>query len=58
MGWDLLETLIWYLFGVETCGKTLEELDDVFNADYPPRAKSKELVAIKTDGHVDLVQDA
>ena len=39
-------------------GKTLEELDDVFNAAYPPRAKAKELVAIKADGHVDLIQDA
>ncbi|KAL5487760.1 hypothetical protein ACEPAI_5868 [Sanghuangporus weigelae] len=56
VGWDVIESLLWYLFGVETVGKTLEELEDVFSSPYPPRARVKKAVTIKGDGHIDLVQ--
>jgi len=36
--WDLLEAILWYFFCVETVGRTLEELDEVFSSKYPPRA--------------------
>lgn len=31
----------WYVFGVETGGRTLEELDEVFDAKWPPTASRK-----------------
>ncbi|THH11709.1 hypothetical protein EW145_g451 [Phellinidium pouzarii] len=58
VGWDCIETIIWYFFAVETMGKTLEELDEVFTSSYPPRAQIRKVVAIKDDGHVDLVKEA
>lgn len=36
-GWDLLEALAWHFLGVESCGKSLEELDEVYNAVSWPR---------------------
>ncbi|EIW68359.1 hypothetical protein TREMEDRAFT_63529 [Tremella mesenterica DSM 1558] len=36
--WDVLETVAWYIFAVETKGRTLEELDEIFNAPHPVRA--------------------
>lgn len=30
--------VVWYLIGVETRGRTLEEIDAVFDAKFPPRA--------------------
>ncbi|RCI14523.1 hypothetical protein L249_6660 [Ophiocordyceps polyrhachis-furcata BCC 54312] len=38
VGLNMLYGIIWYAFGVETRGRTLEELDSVFDAKYPPRA--------------------
>ncbi|KAI5124967.1 hypothetical protein M0805_007393 [Coniferiporia weirii] len=58
VGWDCIETVIWYLFAVETVGKTLEELEEVFTSPYPPRAKAKKVVAINDDGRFDIVKSA
>jgi len=57
VGWDFIEAIIWYLVGVETVGRTVEELDDIYNAKYPPFASRKfnATVAIGKDGHVDGV---
>ncbi|KJZ76402.1 hypothetical protein HIM_04131 [Hirsutella minnesotensis 3608] len=41
VGLNILYGIIWFLFGVETRGRTLEELDDVFDAKFPPRAALK-----------------
>ena len=49
--------MLWYLLGVETVGKTLEELEEVFNSPYPPRAETKKAVIVKEDGHVDVVKE-
>jgi surface polysaccharide O-acyltransferase-like enzyme len=35
---DAFESVVWYFCGVESCGKTLEELDEVYEAPYPPAA--------------------
>ncbi|WVW85516.1 hypothetical protein I302_107554 [Kwoniella bestiolae CBS 10118] len=46
--WDLIETGIWYLLAVETKGRTLEELDAIFNAPNPVKA-SLQVAAKKED---------
>lgn len=58
VGWDLIETILWYFFCVETVGRTLEELEDIF-ASPSPVAESKRLhtVAVKRDGGVVVVGD-
>lgn len=35
IGWDVIESIVWYFFCIETQGRTLEELDEIFSA---PRA--------------------
>ena len=55
MGWDCIEALLWYLFAVETVGKSLEELEEVFNSPWPPRANIKKTVAVKEDGDIDVI---
>ncbi len=58
MGWDIVEALLWYLLGVETVGRSLEELEDVFNSPFPPRAKPKHVVAVENDGRVEIIHHA
>jgi len=36
--WDIVEAGLWYLFGVEGQGRTLEELDWVYNQPNPVKA--------------------
>jgi hypothetical protein len=45
--------LVWFLFGVETHGRTLEELDEVFNAKFPPSASLKKTTMVRRgNGHL------
>ncbi|ODN98264.1 sugar transporter [Cryptococcus wingfieldii CBS 7118] len=37
VGLNLVYAVIWYFFGVETRGRTLEELNTVFEAKWPPK---------------------
>ncbi|KIJ46359.1 hypothetical protein M422DRAFT_165280, partial [Sphaerobolus stellatus SS14] len=39
--WDFIEGILWHLFCVETVGRTLEELDEVFSARNPAKASQK-----------------
>jgi MFS family permease len=57
VGWDIIEAALWYLCGVETVGRTVEELDDIYKAPYPPFASRKfnATLAVSKDGHVDAV---
>ncbi|KAG8720763.1 hypothetical protein FRC09_008659 [Ceratobasidium sp. 395] len=56
VGWDLIESTLWYFLCVETVGRTLEELDEIFSAKNPVAAsKSKKQVAVKEDGAVAVV---
>ncbi|KAG8743615.1 hypothetical protein FRC10_011678 [Ceratobasidium sp. 414] len=56
VGWDLVESALWYFFCVETVGRTLEELEEIFGAENPVAAsKSKSKVAVKESGAVAVV---
>jgi len=59
VGWDIIEAAIWYLVGVETVGRTIEELDEIYNTPYPPFASRRYTakVAIAKDGHVDHIEE-
>jgi len=58
VAWDAIETVVWYLFAIETQGRTLEELDEVFSASNPVKAsKQKRKIAI-VDSEVVIVDDA
>jgi len=59
VGWDLIEAVLWYLLGVETSGRSLEELEEIFGADSPVKASlEKHVIAIKKDGDIALVREA
>jgi len=56
VGWDIIESICWYFFAVETVGRTLEELEEVFAAKNPVAAsKLKRRMAVKTDGDIAMV---
>ncbi|KAF9477693.1 general substrate transporter [Pholiota conissans] len=42
VGWDIIEAVVWYFTAVETCGRSLEELEEIFDDPYPVK-KSEEL---------------
>ncbi|KAF8522493.1 general substrate transporter [Hysterangium stoloniferum] len=46
---DLTETILWYFLCVETVGRTLEELDDIFNDKYPAKASQRERKVLVSD---------
>ncbi|KAL0475083.1 MFS lactose permease [Neurospora intermedia] len=53
VGWDLIETVAWYFFGVESQGRTLEQLEWVYDQPNPVKASLKvEKVVVQADGHV------
>jgi hypothetical protein len=57
VAWDCVEALLWYLLGVETVGRTLEELEEIFGSKNPVAAsKQKRAVAIKQDGKVAVIE--
>jgi hypothetical protein len=58
VGLNIIYSFCWYFFGVETRGRTLEELDEVFNAKWPPRAALKKQVMVRQqDGHLAGLHD-
>ena len=55
--WNVCASALWFLFCVETRGRTLEELDEVFNEPWPAMASArKRKVVIKADGDREIVQ--
>ena len=38
VGWDVIEAACWYFFGVETQGRTIEELEWVYAQPNPVKA--------------------
>ncbi|KAI0408462.1 putative MFS lactose permease [Xylaria palmicola] len=53
VGWDLVETVAWYFFCVESQGRTLEQLEWVYNQPNPVKASQKiEKVIVQADGKV------
>ncbi|RSH94246.1 hypothetical protein EHS25_004049 [Saitozyma podzolica] len=56
VGWDIVESGLWYIFGVESQGRTLEQLEWVYNQKYPVKASLKaDKVVVQADGHVSEV---
>jgi len=49
VAWDVFGSIVWYFLAVETVGRTLEELTEVFEAPNPVKY-SKQVVAIRKDG--------
>ncbi|KAI9368393.1 general substrate transporter [Aspergillus egyptiacus] len=53
VGWDTFEAACWYFFGVESQGRTLEELEHIYQQPYPVKAsKKRDQVVVQEDGHV------
>lgn len=40
---------LWWFFGVETVGRTIEELDACFKAPFPPKASWKRTKLVKDE---------
>lgn len=54
VGLNLVYGCFWFIFGVETRGRTLEELDAVFQAKWPPKAAlEKTVVRIDVADHLE-----
>lgn len=53
VGWDVIEAILWYFFGVESQGRTLEQLEWVYNQKSPVKASLQvDKVIIQADGKV------
>ncbi|KAI6091607.1 general substrate transporter [Hypoxylon rubiginosum] len=53
VGWDVVEAVMWYFFGVESQGRTLEQLEWVYNQPNPVKASLKvDKVIVQADGKV------
>lgn len=53
IGWIMVEMVVIYFFFVETAGKTLEELSEIFEAKNPRKASTKKVkLDIDESGHV------
>jgi sugar porter (SP) family MFS transporter len=53
VGWDVIEALCWYLFCVESQGRSLEELEWVYNQPNPVKASlTVDKVVVQADGTV------
>jgi len=53
VGWDVIESICWYLFCVEAQGRTLEELEWVYSQPNPVKASTHfEKVVVQADGRV------
>ncbi|TVY91415.1 Lactose permease, partial [Lachnellula willkommii] len=49
---DFAAGILWFFFGVETCNRTIEELDSCFAARFPPRASWKRTKIVKGENEV------
>ena len=49
VAWDVCASVLWYFFCVETVGRTLEELDGVFEETWPARASVRK-VGVRVEG--------
>ena len=55
--WDAFEAVIWYFFCVETCGYTLEEMDEIFSAPNPAKASKRTKKVVIKEKEVIVVED-
>ncbi|KAK1255916.1 hypothetical protein MKX07_008175 [Trichoderma sp. CBMAI-0711] len=57
--WDLVQTVVVYFFIPETKGRTLEELDEIFEAKNPVKASTtKKAVAVDSHGEIVNIEKA
>ncbi|CAG9946395.1 unnamed protein product [Clonostachys rosea f. rosea IK726] len=53
VAWDVIEAIAWYLFAVESQGRTLEQLEWIYNQKSPVKASKKvDKVVVQADGAV------
>ncbi|CAH0046433.1 unnamed protein product [Clonostachys solani] len=53
VAWDVIESIAWYLFAVESQGRTLEQLEWIYNQKSPVKASKKvDKVVVQADGTV------
>ncbi|KAL4922051.1 general substrate transporter [Aspergillus aurantiobrunneus] len=53
VGWDFIESACWYFLGVEAQGRTLEELEYIYQQPNPVKAsKKRDRVVVQEDGLV------
>lgn len=57
VGWDMVEALLWYLLCIETNGRTLEELQEIFSAPNPIAASKRSAKVIVKDNNEVAVVD-
>ncbi|KAJ7075750.1 general substrate transporter [Mycena belliarum] len=58
VAWDLVASVLWYFLGVETHGRTLEELDEIFDAPWPARASTRKVaVKLNENGTVEVLDE-
>lgn len=50
VGWDCVEALAWYMFGVESQGRSLEELDWIYEQPNPVKASKQYKSIVVTEG--------
>lgn len=58
VGLNIMYGALWYIFGVETRGRTLEEIDAVFDAKFPPRTTAKDRLAFSRRSHLGRVEES
>ncbi|EIM81448.1 general substrate transporter [Stereum hirsutum FP-91666 SS1] len=57
VAWNLVACGLWYFFCVETRGRTLEELEDVFNQPWPAWSSKRTVkVEVKETGDVEVIE--
>lgn len=53
VGWDIIESIAWYFFCVESQGRTLEELEQIYSQPNPVKASLNiDQVIVQADGRV------
>ena len=59
VAWDAVEALLWWIFGVEAQGRTLEELDWIYDQPNPVKASTRlDKVVVAQDGTVVMSERA
>ena len=48
---DFLSSILWFFFGVETAGRTIEELDACFESKFPPRASWRRTKIVRDENN-------
>ena len=58
VGLNVIYGFLWFFIGVETRGRTLEELQEVFDDPFPPKASLIKKTMVKRNGRLDELPGA